>query len=409
MLNLTHNRFSFIELITFFAFCLSTVFMIFLSTRAVQVWPNPWNRVSILSACLIPALMVLIWNPLNWFNWPSFKKNLLFPSIIVIMGALNIVLSEDRSISLKVMTLFLISGISVFVVSSKILNNHLRQDIFLWLCWACFIFLCVHGIVEFITHKNILLLSYNPIPAGSLLILLSAGPLLIFCSTSKTLHFYAFSSLILGFIIILLIGKRGTVLGLLGMAFFLGFTLPRKRGCLIILIALTLFGIGYLTRDHLSAQLTKHYFKDQNTLIRAENYFFAGSIWLKKPIFGIGLHAPLTRHLEFYRPKIYTRQKPQDYSYYINKAKTFENIILCGFVEMGTLLTITYIMLIALLLINMFKHVRHNPHKRMRAVLLLTPLFGFFIHSMTFDSIIYPHLNWIAHTYLGLMYNFSEI
>jgi hypothetical protein len=63
--------------------------------------------------------------------------------------------------------------------------------------------------------------------------------------------------------------------------------------------------------------------------------------------------------------------------------------------------------LIIYLLRNIFRSIREKPEKRLHAVLLLTPLFGFFIHSMTFDSLIYPHLNWLFHSYLGLMANFD--
>ena len=409
MFNLTHHRNGLFENTTFFVFCLSTVFMIFFSTRAVQVWPTPWNQVSILSAGLIPVLAVLMWKTPGWLNWPSLKNHLLLPSIIVLLGALNIVFSQDRSITLKVMTLFLISGISVFFVSSTILNNRFRQDLFLWLCWACFLFLCVYGMVEYKTQKSIFLFSYNPIPAGSLLILLSAGPLLLFPSSSNFQRLFIMLSIVFGIVVIVLIGKRGTVLGLLGMALLLGFTLSWKNSWLIILIALILFGTGYLMRDHLNPQLTKHYIKDPSTLFRAENYIFAGSVWINKPLFGTGLHAPLTNYLKDYHPSIYKTKMPPNYSDYIKKTKTFENIILCGFVEMGSLFSIAYLTLIAVLLKKMFAHVRNNSVKRFRAILLLTPLFGFFIHSMMFDSIIYPHLNWLAHALLGLVYNFSEI
>ena len=35
--------------------------------------------------------------------------------------------------------------------------------------------------------------------------------------------------------------------------------------------------------------------------------------------------------------------------------------------------------------------------------LLLIVLLGFLAHSMTFDSLKYPHLNWVFHSFLGLL------
>ena len=39
----------------------------------------------------------------------------------------------------------------------------------------------------------------------------------------------------------------------------------------------------------------------------------------------------------------------------------------------------------------------------MHASLLLIVVAGFIVHSMTFDSLKYPHLNWLFHSFLGLM------
>ena len=134
-----------------------------------------------------------------------------------------------------------------------------------------------------------------------------------------------------------------------------------------MLLALVFIAGGYVMRDRLSPLLTKHYFKHPSTLIRAENYVFAGTIWIKKPVFGIGLHVPLAPHLENYEPKIYNEISKfpgyPNFSEYIKDKKTLENIVLCGFVEMGTLFSITYILLVAMILKKGFTHVKQNPEK----------------------------------------------
>jgi hypothetical protein len=100
--------------------------------------------------------------------------------------------------------------------------------------------------------------------------------------------------------------------------------------------------------------------------------------------------------------------KHRGYSEFIEEKKTLENMILCGFVEMGGIFSITYIVLILYLLKKLLSFTKDKPKKRQQAVLLLIPLAGFFIHSMIFDSLIYPHLNWLFHSFLGLMANFSK-
>jgi len=390
----------------FFSFCLSTIFMVFFSITAVQIWPYPWNRLSILPACLIPLLLVLAWKVPRLIRDKELEKHFLFVPVIIILGILNIVFSEDQSTTLKVMVLFLISGIGIFATTSYLLTTKFRQKIFLWLCWALLLALCIYGTLEYINKKPILLFSFNPIPAGSLLILLFIGPFLLFRSSSWWLRFLQLSSIVFGVAVIIMIGKRGPILGLLGMAFLLSALLPWKKLWIIPLIALILVGTGYKMRNHLPASLRKNLITHASTLFRLENYPFAAHIFLQKPLFGIGLHAPLTEYLQDYRQKI---TKNGRYPGFIQKKKTLENIILCSFVEMGGLFSITYIALIIYLLRNLFRRSRGKPRERLQAVLFLIPLAGFLIHSMTFDSLMYPHLNWLFHSLLGMMTNFDKI
>ena len=392
--------------VAFLVYCASTILIVFFSTSAVQIWPYPWNRLSILVACLLPLLLALVWKIPNLIRDKKLEKQLLFIPIIIILGILNIVFSEDQSITLKVMGLFLISGIGIFAVTSYLLTTKFRQKIFLWLCWALLLALCIYGTLEYINKKPILLFSFNPIPAGSLLILLFIGPFLLFRSSSWWLRFLQLSSIVFGVAVIIMIGKRGPILGLLGMAFLLPALLPWKKLWIIPLIALILVGTGYKMRNHLPASLRKNLITHASTLFRLESYPLAAYIFLKKPIFGIGLHAPLTEYLKDYRQKI---TKNRAYSTYIKNKKTLENITLCSFVEMGGLFSITYIALIIYLLRNLFRRSRDKPRERLQAVLFLIPLAGFLIHSMTFDSLIYPHLNWLFHSFLGMMANFDKI
>lgn len=392
--------------VAFLVYCISTIFMVFFSTAAVQIWPYPWNRLSILAACLVPLLLVLVWKIPRLIRDKELEKHFLFVPVIIILGILNIVFSEDQSTTLKVMVLFLISGIGIFAATSYLLTTKFRQKIFLWLCWALLLALCIYGTLEYINKKPILLFSFNPIPAGSLLILLFIGPFLLFPSSSWWLRFLQLSSIVFGVAVIVMIGKRGPILGLLGMAFLLPALLPRKKLWIIPLIALILVGTGYKMRSYLPSTFSKNLITHASTLFRLENYPLAAHIFLQKPLFGIGLHAPITEYLKDYRQKI---TKNRAYSTYIKNQKTLENIILCGFVGMGGLFTIFYIVLIIYILKNLFRYVKQNPAKRLKAVIFLVPLFGFFIHSMTFDSLLFPHLNWLFHSYLGLMTNFIEI
>jgi len=391
--------------VAFYSYCLSTIFMIFFSITAIQIWLYPWNRLSILVACLLPLLPVLVWKIPLLIQNKELDKQFLFIPLIIILGILNIAFSEDRSTTLKVMTLFLISGIGIFVATSCLLNTKFRQSIFLWLCWMYLLALCVYGTMEYMNKKPILLLSSNPIPAGSLLILLFVGPFVLFLSSSWRLRFLQLSSIVFGVGVIIMIGKRGPIFGLIGMALLLGALLHKRRLWIISLIVVILVGTGYKMRNHLPITLRKNLITHPSTLFRLEGYPFAAHIFFEKPLFGIGLHAPLKKYLENYKEKV---AEGRIYRWQIRK-KTLDNMLLCGLVEMGGLFTITYIALIIYLLRNLFRYTRDDSKKRLKAKLLLIPLAGFLIHSLTFDSLIYPHLNWLFHSLLGLMANFDKI
>lgn len=390
----------------FWAFCLATVFMIFFSTSAIQVWPHPWNRLSMLTACFLPAILVIVWKLPEWISIKEIKKELVFIPIIISLGIFNIFFSENRTITLKVMSLFLMTGIGIFGTASCVLCNRYRRIIFLWICWGCLLILCVYGILEHTKNEPIHLLSFNPIPAGSLLILLFTGPFLLFPAGSNRLRILLCAPVVASIAVIIMIGKQGPVLGIIGMVIFVAIMMPRQKMVWVaLMIAFILIGIGYETRNHLPRTLTRNLIGHSSLLLRLENYPLAAHIIQKKPVFGIGLHSPLISYLKDYKPKIVN---VVDYAKYVKQTKTFENIVLCGFAEMGTLFALAYFALIIFLLRKIFFHIRHNPKEKLTAVLLLTPLFGFFVHSMTFDSLIFPHLNWLFHSYLGILANFDK-
>jgi hypothetical protein len=283
--------------------------------------------------------------------------------------------------------------------------------------------LCVSGFLECFSvkvthlvpfhtesHRHfVYLFSYNRLPGGALLILLFSGPMVLFLSSPKWLRFLEMATIIFSIVIIVVfLGKRGPIIGLMAIAIFWGFLHKGPTSWVIPLIALVMVAAGYKMRNHLPSTLKRHLIVSKTSLNRLEHYFFAAHVFSKKPLFGIGLHAPLERYIVDYRQKIKLRQAERMYPLKVKRHNTLENILLCSIVEMGSFLFITYVVLIIYLLRNVFHHVRERPDQRLKAIVLLTPLFGFFVHSMTFDSLMYPHLNWLFHSLLGLMANFNE-
>jgi hypothetical protein len=71
--------------------------------------------------------------------------------------------------------------------------------------------------------------------------------------------------------------------------------------------------------------------------------------------------------------------------------------------EMGGLFTLAYIGLFVCVLKNINLKQNGNTNTRKHTSLILIVIAGFFIHSLTFDSLKYPHLNWMFHSLLGIM------
>lgn len=392
--------------VAFFFFCLSTIFMVFFSTMILEIGPKPWNKILVLMACVIPLVLVLIWKVSEWKNWrKTFQKEMLFIPVILILGILNVVFSEGRATSFKIMTLFFLSGVSVFFVSRNLFETKNFQKIFMWVCWASLVILFIYGFFEYLSKRPVLVLSYNPILASSMLLLLLVAPFVLIYSSSKWLKPLLVVSVICGMAVILLTGKRGAALGLLGMGLGVFALIPQKK-VWIFLALVGLVSTGWMTRNYFPDYIPKGYFQSASFTYRLENYPFAWHIFKKHPFFGVGFHAPLVGYMKDY--KIKTSVKRRAYKRYIKKKYTLENTFLCGFVELGGLFAITYITFVCVILRKYLLAMKEVPRGRLHIALFLPPLIAFGIQAMTYDGLVNGHLNWLFHSYLGLMANFGE-
>ena len=120
-------------------YLVSTLFMVFFSVNAIQTWPDLWAQTFITLACILPAFFILVKKPLpiQDKDWSIIIKLAL---AIVILGVLNILYSEDRIASFKGMTLFLMSGVLVFITTYNLFTSRQAQKQFMYLCTFCFFY-----------------------------------------------------------------------------------------------------------------------------------------------------------------------------------------------------------------------------------------------------------------------------
>jgi O-antigen ligase len=390
-------------------FFISTLFMVFYSIQAIQSWPSQWAQMVITLACILPALVLTI------RNWPSIVQNKKWPVegkfilIIIILGTLNICFSENRIASFKGMGLFLVSGILVFGVSFFLFKSRQTQKAFLYLCSFSFIALSVYGLFEFtqkmgIPGERILLLSANPIPAGSLLILLSIGPMsLLATSRSNWTRLFWVFSLLTGALLITLIAQRGPALAMIVIVFFIA-AAKRKGIFIFTLVALILAGIGYQFIDRIPSQFKNELLRKETLFIRMEFYHIALEVIQEKPIFGLGFNSPLSRFIPSdYEPKIYPIGVDNSFTSMISGVHVFDNMALCFLGETGGFFTMAYIGLGVYLILNILVFRNRHSENYVQILLIIAVLAGFIAHSLTYDSLKYPHLNWLFHSLLALI------
>jgi len=392
-----------------FIYFLSTLFMVFFSVHAVQKWPSLWAQGAISLACIFPVIVVLFKiGPGLIINkkWPVEIK---FVLIIIILGLLNICFSENQLASFKGMGLFLMSGVLVFSVSYFLFNSKQAQTGFFYLCSFCFVVLVVFGSLEFAQKINssegrILLFSSNPIPAGSLLILLSIGPLILAAQAENRWQKFSWGSCLLaGIILIILIGQRGPILALIVMT-FIGVMKCRKGTWVLMLVALASVGFGYQFKDGVPLRFKKQLLNQETVLVRMEYYSIVLDVVREKPIFGLGFNSSLSRFIPYdYESENYSRHSRNSFYRMTKGFQVFDNMLLSFLGEMGCLFTLAYIGLLVYLLKNIYWGGKANFNSQLHVSLLLIVMSGFLVHSMTFDSLKYPHLNWIFHSLLGLM------
>lgn len=399
---------------TFPVYLLSLLFMITFSNDAINFWESPWNQLSIAIACLLPILLIIISNA----SWSVFRKDIplefYFIFLIILLGILNIFFGENFLSNFKGMGLFLLSGIFIFAATFFTLKPLKFQIIFLWLCTFSILGLSLNCIYNYKLKGNGVLFSGNPIPESLIITLLLAGPLLLLHYHKKGVgRLFFISCFILGVGAIIILEQRMAILSLLIIFYIAGFIFIKRFWvyslCLIAIIGISASHI-YKNYNELPNNLQKALNEVQSVPVyRMEMYFFALHLLEKKPLFGSGLWAPLTHHLADYKERIFTPPELDKASFakFVNYGEntSFHSLPLCMLVQMGSLFTLVYIGVIFYLVNKSFNICKEDPDSQLHLKLLFIIMSGFMIQSLAIDSLMYPSINFLFHSFLGLTAN----
>lgn len=428
---------------SYFFFCLATVFIVLLSIIAIDSWPSWLARASILSASLIPFSMAVFEGIPRWVNEKKLPSELILLALVLVFGAANMFFSDDTWATVKGMGLFLIAGPFVLVTTGLLVNSRQRRVILFYILTGCLLFFCFLGLYQYLFEPwgpvfQISLLSFNPIPAASVLLLLVSGPTLLLARADNISAKICFGIVALfGAFMVVLIFKKGPILGLVVALIFSGFFFVRKFG--IFMVVSTVLLAGYISTGYISdktdpfpfgrglnsVKFQEKYLNRDSSLVRMELFRFSKVLFKENPFFGIGYNASLVEYLpENYEAKYLIRKKKcltffevnltcdmrrEHYSleeYFEAKSKnTLDNIVLSLVVETGILFTFSYMVFLFPSGWLLFKAIINKDSNRSEMICLVAILLGFFVHSLTFDSLKYPNLNWVFHMLVGMAAN----
>lgn len=358
------------------------------------------------------APWLLLWLAYSWriVQDKARRTEIILMGTILVLGAVNVIGSDDWYKSYQAMRLFLLTGIMALWISMFLMADPRRRNIFAWFCCGCLALVISNDILAYLTKGSgsveFSIFFFNPIPLGTMVILLSLGPAHLLFSESPKLKIAGGVMLSLGFLIILLTQKRGTYLAVSAMA-LIWIACRRNRWGLLAVAALVAMGLLIPFKDlstykSLDQEIPSHF----NILNRQELYPFAWHVYKKHPLMGIGLR-PFTheKYLSDYQ------QHNPEFKYFVPTVKrlqTFDNMLLTAFVELGTLLTLAYLGLVIYILVNYCRKVRPFAGFRGEDLFRLLPLLGFAIHSLTYDSLLFPNVSWLFHVQLGILAGFSR-
>lgn len=362
---------------------------------------------------LFPWLM--LWLAYSWqvVATREHRLEIILMVSIIILGVVNTSLSDSVSNSIERMRTFLLTGLFALWASMFLVNDPRRRQVFDWFCaGALGVIILVELIVYVVRGKYgpgpFEVFTLHPIPLGTLIILLSSGPVRLIVSKNSTAKLLGWLLVLLGGILIFLTHKRGTWLALAAMLAVWMLYLVRRRRYLLISIFLVIALILPLQSQRRFARLDPNIGRDVAILHRLELYNFALHVWKTHPFMGIGLRSfTHEKYLPDYHPH---NQELHEFPQAVATLQTLDNMLLTGLVELGTVMTLFYLGLIIFILVRYCRRLRSLPESSPLDWYRVLVLLGFTIHSLTYDSLLFPPVNWLFHVQVGIMagYHASE-
>ncbi|OGR29141.1 MAG: hypothetical protein A2139_13395 [Desulfobacca sp. RBG_16_60_12] len=325
---------------------------------------------------------------------------------IIVLGVINTSLSDSVSNSLAPMRTFLLTGIFALWAAMFLLSDQRRRKEFDWFCAGALAVIALVEIIDYLIRGNsgpgvFQIFTAHPIPLGTLIILLSPGPVRLILSQHSTSKLLGWLLVLLGGILIFLTHKRGTRLALTAMLAVGMIYLARRQRYLVLSMLVIMALLVPLQARRMFDRLDPNIPQQVSILHRLELYDFALHIWKIHPVMGIGLRSFTQDHyLSGYQQR---NHDLDDFPHAVTKLQTFDNMLLTALVELGSLMTLLFLGLVIVILVRYCRTVWSSPESSTLEWYRVLVLLGFAIHSLSYDSLLIPPVNWLFHVQLGIM------
>jgi hypothetical protein len=295
------------------------------------------------------------------------------------------------------------------------------------------------GLMGFFEHSSLLpdksngmvsLFSENPLPAGASLILLLASPMILLTRKHSTaLRAVLILGLASSMALIIVLAKKGPTLSSIVILLFSVFFIHRKYLKFLLVLAV-LAGCLFLTSESTLSKYKNLFKLNESIILRAELYSFGFHLFKENPVWGVGFNSNLRRYFDDY--DLIVPDKISSDSYWLNYSgtghfdsgkrgvkippwekrykwhNTLENIALSFLVQMGGLFSALYFGGVIYIFIVFSKKFWAPPQNNLAGMLTIAVMVGFAFISCTFDTLRFPNLNWLFHSFLGLMVNLPQ-
>lgn len=400
-----------------------------------SIYKSPFiNQLAFIALLCAGLFVMLLWSPnvlgkhigywtkififvLPWgMLWPAYSWQVLinrehrFEIIlmvaIIILGVLNAALSDAVAKSTSQVRDFLVSGVFALWPAMFLLAGQRRRQVFDWCCCLCLVVIVPVEIIwcflRDTDHDAVFnIFTLHPIPLGTLIVLLSPGPLFLLLSKNVKIKLLGAAVAGSSLLLIFLTHKRSTWLAVAAILTVGLLFLARRRKYLLSALLIAIALIFALQGQRLYNRLDPKVPRYASILQRLELYNFALHIWASHPFMGLGLR-PMT-HAKYLKDYHQLNQDLTDFPQSVAKLQTLDNMVLTGLVELGTLMTLAYAALIILIVARYIRALRASPASTVSDWYRLLILLGLALHSMTYDSLLFPPVNWLFHVQLGIM------